>query len=49
MKPLPHHRQQPWRGKCGLDREAHMRDTLISRFVVLLLIWMLSLTPLFFM
>jgi hypothetical protein len=26
-----------------------MRDTLISRFLVLLLIWMLALTPLFFM
>jgi hypothetical protein len=34
--------------KHGYGRQT-MRDTLISRFLVLLLIWMLALTPLFFM
>jgi hypothetical protein len=34
--------------KLGNGRQA-MRDTLISRFLVLLAIWMIALTPLFFM
>jgi hypothetical protein len=35
-------------GKRGNGRQP-MRDTVISRFVVLLAIWLIALTPLFFM
>jgi hypothetical protein len=45
---LLHLHRQPARHKRGYGRRS-MRDTIISRFLVLLAIWLIALTPLFFM